>query len=82
MFPPASPLQEGPVGVGHHLLLRLTDGVSLLFVRDRPALLDLTQLLQAVVKTLRGKSRSDSLFLQVPDTTVWIMRAFVMLKHL
>lgn len=53
--PARSPLQEGLVGIRHHFLLGLTDGVSLLFVRDGPTLLDLTQLLQTVVKTLRGQ---------------------------
>lgn len=52
-----SPLQEGPVSVRHHPLLSMPDEVSLLFVGDGPALLDLTQLLQPVVKTLRGEER-------------------------
>lgn len=53
-----SPLQEGLVGIRHHFLLGLTDEVSLLFVRDGPTLLDLTQLLQTVVKALRGSERT------------------------
>ena len=47
-----SPMQEGPVGLGHHPLLSLANEVLLLFVGDGPALLDLTQLLQAIIETL------------------------------
>ena len=47
-------MQEGPVGVRHHPPLGLADEVSLLFVWDGPALLDLTKLLQPVIKALRG----------------------------
>lgn len=50
-------MQEGSVGVRHHLLLRAADVVALLLVRDGPALLGLTQLLQAVVKPLNGGER-------------------------
>ena len=45
-------MQEGPVALRHHPLLGLADEVSLLLVRDGPALLGLTQLLQAVVEAL------------------------------
>lgn len=55
-----SPLQEAPVGVRNHFLLRLTDEVPLLFVWDGPALLDLTQLLQAVVEALRQTNPVES----------------------
>lgn len=52
-----SPLQEGSVGVRHHFPLGLSDEVSPLFVWDGPTLLDLTQLLQAVVEALKQKQR-------------------------
>ena len=45
-------MQEGPVALGHHPLLGLADEVSLLLVRDGPALLGLAQLLQPVVEAL------------------------------
>lgn len=52
-----SPLQKRPVCIRHHFPLSLTDEVSLLFVGDGPALLNLTQLLQTVIKTLRGERK-------------------------
>lgn len=55
------PLQEGSVGIRHHLLLIAPDQVSLLFVRDGPALLDLTQLLQTVIEALTKRDRRQFL---------------------
>lgn len=49
-------MHEGPVRLRNHLLLRLPDEVPLVFVRDGPALLDLAELLQAVVEALKDKS--------------------------
>lgn len=51
-----SPMQERPVGLRHRHLLWPADEIALLFVRDGPTLLGLTQLLQAVVETLRRRS--------------------------
>lgn len=52
----SSPLQEGPVGLGHSRSLGPADEVPLLLVGDGPAFLGLTQLLQALVETLRRRS--------------------------
>lgn len=55
-----SPLQERPVGLRHRRLLGAADEIALLFVRNGPTLLGLTQLLQAVVEALETEVKGQS----------------------
>lgn len=69
-------MQKGPVGLLDNVFLSLPDPVPLLCVRNSPGLLDLAQLLKAVIEALatekvhyRSNPETDALGLYVYNSS-------------